>query len=148
MEMNFTAKDQLISVVYVSSGKRLSEAEVIDILRVSRFNNSHLNITGLLAYKDGNFLQVLEGPESSVTRVLETIERDRRHSGMIILAKRKLQERLFPEWSMAFRELKDMSPDEASAYSPFLDGSLVEEKIAEKPDICYKLLLSFKQAMR
>ena len=141
-------EEQLSSIVYISSGRTQNLEEVREILRVSRINNTRLNITGMLAYKDGNFLQVLEGPESVLPSVVEMIERDNRHRGMIVLAKKSIKERLFPNWSMAFRDIKDLSPEEASFYSPFLDGSMLDEKFRSQPELCYKLLLTFKQSMR
>ena len=143
-----TDREPLTSIVYVSSGRSQQQANVMDILRISRVNNTRLNITGMLAYKDGNFLQILEGEHSTLSRVLEKIERDERHSGMIVLAKTHIEERLFPSWSMAFRELKDLSPDDAEAYSPFMDGSMLDDRFRSRPELCYKLLLSFKQSMR
>ncbi|MDQ2711079.1 MAG: BLUF domain-containing protein [Acidobacteriota bacterium] len=148
MGTNATQEEPLSSVVYVSSGRTQERDHIVEILRVSRINNTRLNITGMLAYKEGNFLQVLEGPTSVLSSVVETIERDNRHSGMIILAKKPIKERLFPNWSMAFRELKDLSEEDASFYNPFLDGSLMDEKFRCQPELCYKLLLTFKQSMR
>ena len=144
-----TAKQEpLTSIVYVSSGRSQHQANVMEILRVSRLNNTRLNITGMLAYKDGNFLQVLEGQDPILGRVIEKIGRDDRHSGMIVLAKTHIEKRLFPDWSMAFRELKDLPAEDASAYSPFMDGSMLDDKFRSRPELCYKLLLSFKQSMR
>ncbi len=146
--MGFNAKGSLISLVYVSSGRQLSSEEIVEILRVSRANNQRDGITGLLAYKDGNFLQVLEGPEEVINNIVQRIERDSRHSGMIVLSKKPVKERLFGDWSMAFRDLKDMSPEEASAYSPLLEGALLDEKIRTRPEVSYKLLMSFRQSIR
>ncbi len=67
---------------------------------------------------------------------------------MIVLAKRQMKERLFPNWSMAFREMNDLSHEDAALCSTLLEGAQLEEKIEAKPDLCYKLLLSFKKNMR
>jgi len=51
----------MLSLIYVSTSvKLLNDEELLDILKVSRENNSGKDITGLLLYKGGNFMQVLE----------------------------------------------------------------------------------------
>ncbi|MBK9207916.1 MAG: BLUF domain-containing protein [Anaerolineales bacterium] len=62
----------MISIIYVSTSVRLlSDDELMDILKVSRENNSVSDVTGLLLYKGGNFMQVLEGPEDVVNALYE-----------------------------------------------------------------------------
>ncbi|MDQ2842373.1 MAG: BLUF domain-containing protein, partial [Acidobacteriota bacterium] len=60
------SQDSILSTVYISSARLQREDEIVDILRVSRKNNEQAGLTGLLAYKDGNFLQILEGPKEKV----------------------------------------------------------------------------------
>jgi hypothetical protein len=54
-------------LVYVSSAVNLfSDEDLIQLLEVSRRNNEKAEITGLLLYSSGNFMQTLEGPEKAV----------------------------------------------------------------------------------
>jgi len=139
----------LVSLVYISSGTQdFSPEDIVEILRKSRINNDKRNITGMLLYKDGNFLQVLEGPEDEIARLMQTIEMDSRHRGLIVLTKKPLRERQFPSWSMAYKDLTRLSAEDAEAYSPFLKESLMDEEFRSKPDRCYKLLLHFKEKLR
>jgi hypothetical protein len=46
-----------------------SDAELTDLLAVSRANNLRLGVTGMLLYHDGSFLQALEGEETIVERL-------------------------------------------------------------------------------
>ncbi len=56
-------------LVYVSSAVRpFSRVDLDDLLATSRANNARVGITGMLLYKDGNFMQVLEGDEEAVRR--------------------------------------------------------------------------------
>ena len=142
------ADSELISTIYISSARVRNEDEIVEILRVSRKNNEPVNITGLLAYREGNFLQILEGPAAALTSTVERIGRDPRHVGMIVLSKRAVKERLFPDWSMAFRDTSSMSPEDAALCSTLLVDSTLEEKAKVKPDLCYQLLLNFKKNMR
>ena len=135
----------LVSLVYVSSGVRqFNKQEVLDILQASRRNNARLRITGILLYQDGNFMQVLEGTEQDLSELMHSIERDQRHRGVIVLLKKAIRERQFPHWSMAFKDLSELPPEDAAAFSPFLQGSAADEQFRSKSEACYKLLLRFK----
>lgn len=139
----------LVSLVYVSSSTRkLTDAEILEILRTSQRNNERRAITGMLLYKDGNFLQVLEGRDAEVTDLVERVERDARHRGLIVLTKKRIQERQFPNWSMAFKDLGALSAQDQAAFSPFLADSFLDEDFRGKPDRSYKLLLHFKENIR
>lgn len=57
----------LHQLVYVSSAvSPFSATELVDLLRRSRTNNACLDLTGLLLYQAGNFMQVLEREEANV----------------------------------------------------------------------------------
>ena len=52
----------MICLIYASSAtKAMSQDELKALLAKARTNNQRDNITGMLLYNDGNFLQVLEG---------------------------------------------------------------------------------------
>ena len=143
------ATDSLVSLVYASSAVGLlSEKEILDILRVSRINNERLGITGMLLYKGGNFLQVLEGPEPAVLQLIDKIERDPRHRGVMRLIKQGENERQFQDWSMGFRNLDEIPEEDKAGFSAYLTDSLLDEKFRSEPARCYKLLRAFKQNFR
>ena len=77
-------------------------AQVETILAVSRRNNGPAGVGGVLMFNNGCFLQVLEGPFAEVSRTFERIQRDDRHSEVIVLDAGYAEERRFPDWSMAF----------------------------------------------
>lgn len=149
--MNQTAEQEsnLVSIVYASSGVRQFEKqEILDILQISRKNNARLNITGFLVYQDGNFMQVLEGTEQDLSELMRSIEQDQRHRGVIVLLKRAIAERQFPQWSMAFKNLSELPTEDAAAFSPFLQGPAIDEQFRSRPEACYKLLLRFKSSLQ
>ena len=70
----------LINLIYASSATRLmNEEDLLAILKKSHENNGQLNITGMLLYRGGNFLQVLEGEEKVVDERFKVIMGDPRH---------------------------------------------------------------------
>ncbi len=120
--MTLTSPDVLTSLVYVSSAVELfSHAELRALLDTSRRNNTRSGITGMLLYKDGNFMQVLEGPATCVRDVHERIGRDPRHTGLITLMNRPIAQRQFVDWSMGFRNLADSELHATPGYSEFLN---------------------------
>jgi hypothetical protein len=141
--------EQLVSVVYVSSGVRaFTDAEILEILTQARRNNERCGITGMLLFRDGNFLQVLEGPEAAVKETLQKIERDERHKGILVLKTNPISERNFAEWTMAFRDISLEALKNVEGYSPFMEMSFDSEELRLKPDFAYRMLLQFKARLR
>lgn len=137
------------NIVYISSAtKLLTEEELINLLDVSRIHNEKFDITGLLLYKDGNFMQVLEGDEQQVETLMQKIFSDSRHNDIITLVRGSKDERDFADWSMAFYNLTSPKVKSLPAYSEFLNTPLTEEEFRKNPSLCQKLLISFKKNMR
>jgi len=135
-------------VVYVSSAVGgFGPDELRALLVQSRAKNAQLGITGILLYQDGNILQVLEGERETVETLVERIEADPRHRGFIRLLDREIDERGFPDWSMAFRDLADPALRELPGYSAFLNTPLTAEELDGRPDRVGVLLRTFKKGM-
>lgn len=144
-----TARDQLVSLVYVSAGVRVfGEEEIKEILAQSHRNNARDGITGMLLYRDGNFLQVLEGPDAAVQSTLQRIRGDKRHGGIVVLKKQNIDDRNFSEWTMAFRTVGSAEMQEVEGYSPFMELSFDSQAFKDRPDFAYRMLLKFKNTMR
>lgn len=100
--------EPLLTIVYVSAAVDLfDEQQLRDLLGKAQEKNARLGITGLLLYRDGNFMQVLEGPESEVKKLYAEIEKDRRHRMVIPIVRESGLPREFSEWDMAFGRLSD-----------------------------------------
>ena len=137
----------MFSLTYVSSAiKPFSGRELRDLLAHCNVANRRRNVTGMLLYKDGNFMQVLEGEKQTVTETHQIIARDTRHRGLITLLKGDIAEREFAHWSMGFRDLGADLAD-ADGYSEFLTVALTDPAFALHPSRAKKLLLSFKKTM-
>ncbi len=104
----------------------------------------------MLLYRDGNFLQVLEGPAGVVDSLIQKIKRDPRHNGVILMSRKAIEERQFGDWSMAFRNMsKDASGEHG--YSPFLEPDFDEDdddEAGEESQLVFRLLRRFKEDMR
>jgi len=139
----------MYSLIYASSAVQpFTPAELQNLLQVSRRNNELCDVTGMLLYKDGNFMQVLEGERAAVTAVQQKIATDPRHHGIIVLLSRDTPERQFPSWSMAFRDLDRHSGSRTLAgYDEFLNTPLNDGRFARDSSACQRLLSIFKRDM-
>jgi hypothetical protein len=78
----------------------------------SKNQNSSKNVTGLLLYNDGTFVQVLEGESSVVHSLFSKIENDGRHNQITIMMNRQIDKRLFNSYqtsSVAFGDLRELN---------------------------------------
>lgn len=97
-------------LIYVSSAtSRISEAEITDILKVSRRNNARQGLTGVMIYHEGSFFQILEGEEDIVEGLFRRIAGDERHHGVIRLLSTSVASRAFPDWQMGFVPMDSMT---------------------------------------
>lgn len=138
----------LFSLIYVSTAtQEFSQPELLELMNKSVANNAKRGITGMLLFKDMNFMQVLEGPEAEVRAVHQIIMRDPRHKGLITLIQEPQKERQFAEWSMGFRNLNDPQLRGLSAYSEFMNTPLTNQEFVGHPGRSRHMLLSFKRYM-
>ena len=144
-----TAVETLFSAVYVSSApQELTARELTELLSEIRERNKHRGITGMLLYRGGNFLQVIEGPESAVNGLLKSLTKDPRHKDLIVLKRSVIEERQFSEWQMAFRDITRADLTGMEGYSDFMELSFTNAEFLAKPNHCHKLLLRFKENCR
>ncbi|WP_338426355.1 BLUF domain-containing protein [Sphingopyxis kveilinensis] len=93
----------LLSVIYVSvADPLLSSADIDAILVTARRNNARDALTGALIYNGHNFMQLLEGAADRVDACLAAIREDVRHSGMVEIRRRAIEEREFADWTMLY----------------------------------------------
>jgi hypothetical protein len=135
----------LISLIYLScEAVHFTEPDLQDLLGKARANNSNLGVTGMLLFKDGNFLQILEGETKTVLSLYEKIRQDRRHKNLTVLSQDAIKVRIFSDWSMGFHDLRSPEMTNRPDFGSFLDVSLAAADLSADPDRIKKLLLFFK----
>lgn len=118
-------------LVYLSkAAEDISYTDIREILEVSRRNNAQLEITGLLIFRDGYFLQLLEGREADVQAVLGKIREDDRNYAVRVMIETESPDRLFQEWSMAFYD-GDISTN-ATEHLVDLFETVIEGDVSKK----------------
>lgn len=135
----------LISLVYTSiAAKLMTDDEMRDILAVSRRNNEKLNVTGMLLYKDGHFIQALEGESEAVEAIYAKIARDPRHTSVYKMFSRPIKERVFSEWEMGFNKFGEADAANLPGFTDFLKRPFDPAFLMEKPSRAVYLLEYFK----
>ena len=127
----------LLSLVYSSAAAvPFTEMDLALLLATSRMNNETRGLTGQLLFRDGQFMQALEGPERAVRAVFRTIAGDPRHTAVWTLDEQTITSRRFGSWAMGYRALSEADIATAPAWlgSPEAqqerDASRAEELLA------------------
>jgi len=103
----------LISLIYASRATAdFHEHEIPELLKQVRVANAKHEITGMLLYIGGSFLQVLEGQPAMVEAVFGRILQDKRHAQITLIAKESILEREFEGWTMSHKTLDPVEAGE------------------------------------
>ena len=115
---------QLYAIVYVSTAARvLTLGELRHLQERAQVRNGREQVTGILLFSEGTFMQYLEGPAAGLARVYEFIKADPHHYGIVDLVREPIARREFSDWAMAFRvvgamgQSSEASQDEALMHS-------------------------------
>lgn len=137
-------------LIYASTATQaFSEADLLALLNQSRKVNADLGITGLLLYSPGQgdstgtFVQVLEGPASDVKTLYAKICRDPRHRDCTLIKQGPLYRRRFGEWTMGFRDLSTLKPEEVPGFNPIFLKNWTLKQVLAQPDPVLQLVYSF-----
>ena len=91
----------LYTLVYVSAATQIfTESQLESLLIDACEKNRQNDLTGVLLYDEGNFIQCLEGPDVQLHQVYQRILASRRHTGVICLLDEPIEQRSFPDWQM------------------------------------------------
>lgn len=91
---------QLVYISRITSTGLSSPSTLNDISEVSIKQNKANNITGILCYGNGYFLQCIEGSEQALTNLKNRLLLDDRHKDLQILDFSEISERRFTNWSL------------------------------------------------
>ena len=78
-----------------------------DIISVSSKHNPQSHITGIISYREGQYLQVLEGPDIEVDRLMAKISSDTRHENIWVFLNKSVTERSFRNWGISVFDFVD-----------------------------------------
>jgi len=117
-----TAKDaRLFRVAYTSRAHGDMDARAAEAMAArDALRNRRRAVSGALIYREGRFLQWLEGPAAQVCEVMATVQKDPRHADVTVLSAGWIGTRRFPLWSMrlANRPVANGAPAQAADAIP------------------------------
>ena len=120
-----------------------SNTDLLAQLLVYREKNIRLGITGLLLYKQGEFMQALEGDEPAVRSLFSTIGKDPRHERIHLLTTLEVPRRQFPQWSMGFKNLDEIDISKVPGYTPYPEFPAYHARESWKASVVMGLLSAF-----
>ncbi|MBL1142570.1 MAG: BLUF domain-containing protein [Proteobacteria bacterium] len=127
----------LYSLVYTSRAIRdYNRNDLLSLLLQARNRNKRLEITGMLLYTDSRFVQVLEGEEATVLSLYDDIRDDTRHVNVTTLVENNIDKRMFPDWTMGYKNIDLQHYRNIPGLNLFLDNEQISEP--------YRILLHFK----
>lgn len=119
----------MISLTYLSTATDpFSVTDLAELLDASREANQAADLTGMLLYAGGHFIQTLEGAPEVVDETFERIERDPRHRDVIVALREGIEERTFADWSMGFETLTPLEAGELPGFNDYLAHKTVSEQ--------------------
>ncbi len=133
----------LIHLIYCSAAiNPMKTEELNSLLRKARKHNSKNNITGILLYIEGSFLQVLEGDAFIVDELFADITNDKRHESITLIIREPVAERSFGEWTMGYADVSAEQLDQIIGISDFF--SKKETFLNISPGRARKIISAFR----
>ena len=133
----------MYELLYTSNASPdLTADDILDILKTSKEWNLKYGITGCLLYFDQEFIQLIEGDEKDVKILYASIKKDVRHTKLILLLENDKPERIFKNWTMAFKELslEDMDDiDKVLLVDNFITSSELDYKSTKASKLFFYL---------
>ncbi|WP_307805161.1 BLUF domain-containing protein [Microbacterium sp. BLY] len=143
--MTAAMADGALRLVYTSTAAQpFRETALEQLLQQSRRSNATRDVTGLLLFRDGRFLQILEGPAEAVRRLVDRIAEDPRHHAMRILLETPIAARLFSDWSMGYRSFRTGSTAPPSGFRDSFDDLVGGDDLPARERALFELTLWFR----
>ena len=126
----------MLQLLYVSTAAQgLVQSDLDDIVAGAVARNASLEVTGSLYYNGRNFMQLLEGPAPAVHDLMDSIRRDPRHSGVVMIKELIGSPSVFAAWNMRIVRCRP-TPQECRA-------DVANDLPAELDDELRKLMTNF-----
>ena len=104
--------NQLIRMAYASKAtfkpfntEKGVDGNVADILTTARRKNRQNNLVGALYYGNGCFFQCLEGRKQDIDALYAKLEKDLRHTELLVLSVEPIEQVGFLSWEMKYAQI-------------------------------------------
>lgn len=139
----------MIRLVYSSAARAgLASPDLEQILQSARTRNAMRNVTGMLLFRDGVFLQLLEGHAADVRDLYALISNDPRHHRLVKLLEESIEARDFPLWTMGYSM---PTPATLQRFGATIDRTrrpaISMAALGVNPPLATRFLISFAESM-
>ena len=132
-----------------SAVPKLANADLDQILASARWRTLAQDITGMMIYYRGEFVQILEGSKKSVQNVYEKfICPDPRHTAIKKVLENTISHRSFNDWSMGFVGAPEIESPMPLSTMGILMNTLSEEAKAKPLSLGLNAFVSIYHQMR
>jgi hypothetical protein len=105
-------------ITYLSTAVcQFDHAQLQELAMHAAKNNAKHQITGVMYYKGGEFLQVIEGPSEAIDDLWSRLRQDDRHTWLEALWIEDNVQRSFTGWNMGLCDLNDAQPPPRSEFT-------------------------------
>lgn len=105
-------------ITYLSTAVcQFTHAQLEELAAQATRNNTKHNISGVMYFKGGQFLQVIEGPTAAIDHLWGRLREDERHTWVEALLTEENVEPLFKEWNMGLCDLDHAEPPPRSEFT-------------------------------
>ncbi len=137
---------KLVQISYFSeAAAALTPDDLAAIIRVSQTRNPEIDVTGVLLLRKGRFFQVLEGPERALELLLNRIRQDRRHHDLLVVSRRAIRQREYPNWAMGWTDMPPSTPELAEMFDRISHETRASQ--AANPSEVHFLVESFSRGL-
>ena len=132
------------SITYTSAARETFSTERLNaLLDICLRENAKWQITGMLLYHAGNFIQTIEGPPGHVEQLYKNICADQAHHHVIKVLDEEVDERHFGDWTMGFIDGATVKA-ELAGFTNFLRSPPTAEDFRRSSSDAKKMLASFQ----
>ncbi|MHB8949961.1 MAG: ABC transporter substrate-binding protein [Rhodoferax sp.] len=139
---NVDALEPLHFLVYVSQAVQpMTGPGLLELQSVAQAFNRLNGITGCLVYRDGYFMQMLEGRRATLLALLDKIKADPRNCDLRLVMQGQARQRVFVDWGLV---LRDQSPMQSHLdFAAPQQQSLNFFDLAADPRMCYAYITAY-----
>ena len=106
----------------------MSGQDLALLLLQAQKTNGQNNVSGMLLYSEGSFIQLLEGTKEAVDSTFARILRDTRHHHCQVLLRQHISARLFENWFMGFESISNRQLEDLPGYVDFFGDCPIPER--------------------
>ena len=131
----------IVQFIYTSTAAQVfGDKELRQLLESAVVANQKYDITGLLLYAGGTFMQVIEGEAEAADTLMRLIKADARHRNVNVLVRNQRPARDFSQWHMGFRRLGSRDVKALPGYAPFFEDGFDPSKIGAEADFALEIM--------